>query len=279
MIGKDGKSLRLSRLLKGDSAPLFVVPLDHTVAEGPFTDNRGYDALLEALAANGADGIVVHKGRLRQIEDSVYAKLFIIVHVSASTKYALDTAHKYQVGGVEDCLRRGADAISVHVNLGSPTEDRQIAMLAAVADACDRLSVPLLAMLYARGAGIEAHPRVDVLAHAASLAVDLGADIVKLPLAGPINEMREVIRRCPIPLLAAGGSWTSDEEFSAFVANVMRSGARGIAAGRNVFMAPDPAAKVRQIRKVLYANQIAAAASPAQPARHVRDHAVDRVLS
>src|SRR6266568_5021598 len=256
MIGKDGKSLRLSRLLKADSAPLFVVPLDHTVAEGPFTDNRGYDALLEALAANGADGIVVHKGRLRQIEDSVYAKLFIIVHVSASTKYALDTAHKYQVGGVEDCLRRGADA-----------------------DACDRLSVPLLAMLYARGAGIEAHPRVDVLAHAASLAVDLGADIVKLPLAGPINEMREVIRRCPIPLLAAGGSRTSDEEFSAFVANVMRSGARGIAAGRNVFMAPDPAAKVRQIRKVLYANQIAAAASPAQPARHVRDHAVDRVLS
>src|SRR6266581_4012540 len=225
MIGKDGKSLRLSRLLKGDSAPLFVVPLDHTVAEGPFTDNRGYDALLEALAANGADAIVVH------------------------------------------------------VNLGSPTEDRQIAMLAAVADACDRLSVPLLAMLYARGAGIEAHPRVDVLAHAASLAVDLGADIVKLPLAGPINEMREVIRRCPIPLLAAGGSWTSDEEFSAFVANVMRSGARGIAAGRNIFMAPDPAAKVRQIRKVLYANQIAAAASPAQPARHVRDHAVDRALS
>src|SRR6266568_5271897 len=198
---------------------------------------------------------------------------------SSSSTYALDTTHKYQIGGVEDCLRRGADAISVHVNLGSPTEDRQIAMLAAVADACDRLSVPLLAMLYARGAGIEAHPRVDVLAHAASLAVDLGADIVKLPLAGPINEMREVIRRCPIPLLAAGGSWTSDEEFSAFVANVMRSGARGIAAGRNIFMAPDPAAKVRQIRKVLYANQIAAAASPAQPARHVRDHAVDRVLS
>src|SRR6266702_1992116 len=91
MIGKDGKSLRLSRLLKADRAPLFVVPLDHTVAEGPFTDNRGYDALLEALASNGADGLVVHNGSLRQIEDSVHAKLFIIVHVSEPPKHELDT--------------------------------------------------------------------------------------------------------------------------------------------------------------------------------------------
>src|SRR5215467_6869805 len=192
MLGKSGKALRLSRLVKADSTPLFVLPLDHTVTDGPFTDNQGYHALLEALATNGADAIVVHKGRLRQIQDSVYAKLSIIVHLSASTKYAPDTNHKYQIGGVEDCLRRGADAISIHVNVGSPTEDQQVAMLASVADACDRLGVPLLAMLYPRGEGIKAHPRVDVLAHAASLAVDLGADIAKLPLAGPVREMREV---------------------------------------------------------------------------------------
>jgi hypothetical protein len=44
-------------------------------------------------------------------------------------------------------------------------------------------------------------------------------------------------------------------------------------------MAQDPAAKVRQIRMVLYANQLAAAINPAQPARRARDNAVDRVLS
>jgi 2-amino-4,5-dihydroxy-6-oxo-7-(phosphonooxy)heptanoate synthase len=260
---------------------LFVVPLDHTVTDGPFTDNDGYDALLGALAANGADAIVVHKGRLRQIPDHVYAKLSVIVHLSASTKYAIEPNHKYQVGGVEDCLRRGADAISVHVNLGSPTEDQQLAMLGSVADACERLGVPLLAMFYPRGDGVKGHPRMDLLAHAASLAADLGADIVKLPLAGPLSEMKDVVSRCPIPLLAAGGSRSSDEEFSTFVADVMRSGARGIAAGRNIFMSPKPGAKVREIRKVLLANQIAPSPEGALPSG--REHAYarerERVLS
>jgi 2-amino-4,5-dihydroxy-6-oxo-7-(phosphonooxy)heptanoate synthase len=278
MREKTGKALRLGRLLKSDGNPLFVVPLDHTVSDGPFTDNQGYAALLEALATNGADAVVVHKGRLRQIPEGVYARLSVIVHISASTKYATDANHKYQVADVEDCLRRGADAISVHVNIGSPTEDQQIAILASTADACDRLGVPLLAMLYPRGEGIKGHRYPEVLAHTASLAVDLGADIVKLPLGGTVGEVKEVVRRCPIPVLAAGGSRTSDEEFSTFVANVMRGGARGIAAGRNIFMAPDPAAKVREIRDVLTASRIPAA-TDILPLRRVRETAIEHALS
>jgi DhnA family fructose-bisphosphate aldolase class Ia len=50
---KSGRSLRLGRLFKTDETPLFLVPLDHTVTDGPFTDARGYDALLGILADNG----------------------------------------------------------------------------------------------------------------------------------------------------------------------------------------------------------------------------------
>ena len=66
--------------------------------------------------------------------------------------------------------------------------------------------------------------------------------------------MRQIVDSCPIPVVSAGGSQVSDGDFNLFVANVMKSGARGIAAGRNIFMAADPAAKVREVRKVLYAN-------------------------
>jgi len=253
---KAGRSLRLGRLLNGESKPLFLVPLDHTVTDGPFADARRYDALLESLAENGADAIVVHKGRLRLLPPDIYAKLSVVVHVSASTKYAADPTFKYQVGDAEDCLRRGADALSVHVNLGSLTEDRQIRMLADAADACDRVGLPLLAMIYPRGPGIKDHPPVDTLLHAASLAVDLGADIVKLPLQGSIATMKRVIDSCQIPVLAAGGGQISDSEFGTFVADVMKSGARGLAAGRNIFMAADPASKVREVRRLLHSNYL-----------------------
>jgi 2-amino-4,5-dihydroxy-6-oxo-7-(phosphonooxy)heptanoate synthase len=251
-----GRSLRLGRLLRDPNVPLFLVPLDHTVTDGPFADASRYDDLLGILAENGADAIVVHKGRLRLLPRWVYSKLSVIVHVSASTKYAADPTFKYQVGEVEDCLRRGADAVSVHVNLGSLTEDRQIRTMAGVADSCDRAGVPLLAMLYPRGPGIKDHPPLETLLHAASLAADLGADMVKLPLSGSAPTMKRVIDSCPIPVLAAGGSQVSDSEFGAFVAAAMKSGARGLAAGRNIFMAADPAAKVREVRRILHANHL-----------------------
>jgi 2-amino-4,5-dihydroxy-6-oxo-7-(phosphonooxy)heptanoate synthase len=251
---KPGRALRLARLTNCEERPLFIVPLDHTVTDGPFIDARGYDELLLNFAKNGVDAIVVHKGRLGLMPVEVYARLSVIVHISASTKYAADPTFKYQVGDVEDCLRRGADAISVHVNVGSLTEDLQLRFMGEVADACDRIGLPLLAMLYPRGPGIKDHAPLDTLLHAASLAVDLGADIVKLPLSGPVSAMKRVIDSCPIPVVAAGGNQVSDSKFMTFVADVMKSGARGLAAGRNIFKAADPAAKVCQVRSILHAN-------------------------
>ena len=78
-MSKSGRALRLGRLFKADQTPLFLVPLDHTVTDGPFTDARGYDALLGILADNGADAIVVHKGRLRLLPRAVYARLAVVV--------------------------------------------------------------------------------------------------------------------------------------------------------------------------------------------------------
>jgi DhnA family fructose-bisphosphate aldolase class Ia len=257
-MAESGRSLRVARILKADRTPLFVVPLDHTVTDGPFTSAREYDRLLHILVANGVDAIVVHKGRLRLLSNAVYADLSVIAHLSASTKFAEDPTCKVQVGDVEDCVRRGADAVSVHVNLGSPSEPLQLRTLANVADSCDRFGIPLLAMIYARGPTIRDGSSVEALLHAASLAVDLGADLVKLPLTGSLSDMRRVVDSCPIPVLAAGGAPTSDDEFSFFVKGVMASGARGLAAGRNIFMADDAAAKTREVRHLLDANYVKA---------------------
>jgi 2-amino-4,5-dihydroxy-6-oxo-7-(phosphonooxy)heptanoate synthase len=258
-----GRALRLGRLFKSSEAPFFLVPLDHTLTDGPFTDAHQYDNLLDVLADNGVDAIAVHKGRLGHLRSGVYAKLSVIVHVSASTKYAADPNYKYQVGDAEECLRRGADAVSIHVNLGSITEDHQIRMMAGMAEACDRAGLPLLAMIYPRGPGVKDCPPLETLQHAAALAVDLGVDLVKLPFAGcSVQETMQVVNSCPIPILAAGGAKVSDNEFGSFVANVMKSGARGIASGRNVFLAADPAAKVREIRRTLDSNYLNVVRTP-----------------
>jgi 2-amino-4,5-dihydroxy-6-oxo-7-(phosphonooxy)heptanoate synthase len=179
------RSLRLERLGRAGSG-LFVVPLDHAVADGPFA-GAGLDELVGEIAGNGADAIVLHKGAVRHVRPQWFVDVALIVHLNASTAFAADPDAKVLVARVEEAVRLGADAVSVHVNLGSDGEREQLADLATVADAADRWNVPLLAMMYPRGPRITNPPDPGLIAHAVSVAAELGADLVKTAHPGSFD--------------------------------------------------------------------------------------------
>jgi 2-amino-4,5-dihydroxy-6-oxo-7-(phosphonooxy)heptanoate synthase len=246
-----GRRLRLKRLYKHNVDRLFIVPMDHSVTDGPFARNIEYDRILGDIGQAGVDAVVLHKGRLRALPEDFYRATSVIVHVSASTKYAPDVNEKYVVASVESAVRRGADGISMHINLGSPTEARQLRDLAEVADACEEVGVPLLVMLYARGQQMSAFPNRDTLAHAATLAADFGADIVKLALPNDAEDIAWITSRCPVPIIAAGGAKLDERSFIGFVQNVVKGGGAGLAAGRNVFMSDNVVSLGRRVRACL----------------------------
>lgn len=238
-----GRSVRLRRLYQHGDDRLLVVPLDHSLTDGPIVPSGGVGPLVGQLARNGVDAVVLHKGAVRMLDHTDFTTTSLIVHLSASTAHAPDPDAKYLVSSVEEALRLGADAVSVHVNLGSDQERRQITDLASVSDACDRWSVPLLAMMYPRGPRVDNPRDPGLVAHAATLAADLGADIVKVPYVGSVTAMTEVARSCPVPVIVAGGPrLTGTEPLLAYVDQVLRAGVAGLAMGRNVFQAPDPGA-------------------------------------
>lgn len=243
------RELRLRRLYRSPGTRLLVVPLDHSVTDGPIAPNAGdVRHLVRGLARSGVDAIVLHKGALRSVDASSFVDTALIVHLSASTVHAADPDAKYLVANVAEAVRLGADAVSVHVNLGSREEARQVGDMAAVAEACDRWNVPLLAMMYPRGPRISDPRSPELIAHAAVLAADLGADLVKTPYAGSAEAMRDVVRASPIPLLVAGGAPVGGTaELMAYVDDVFDSGAGGLAMGRNIFQARNPSDVARQI--------------------------------
>lgn len=247
-----GKSIRLRRLFGHDDGRLLIIPMDHSVTSGPLGPVERVNAVVRDAAVNGADAVVLHKGRLRAVDHHWFGQLALIVHLSASTIHAPDADAKYPVASVEEALRLGADAVSVHVNLGSDDEARQIADLAATAAASDRWNVPLLAMIYPRGPRIENPFAVEVIAHAAALGADLGADLVKTNYPGQPGVMAEVIASCPIPVVAAGGPRLAAAEALDYVRDVMASGACGVAMGRTIFEAEQPAVMVRAISDIVH---------------------------
>jgi 2-amino-4,5-dihydroxy-6-oxo-7-(phosphonooxy)heptanoate synthase len=232
---------------------LFLVPLDHSVSDGPLIRQGSLDPLVGRLAGAGVDGVILHKGPLRYIQPDHFQDLSLIVHLSASTVHAPDPDAKYLVAGVEEALRLGADAVSVHINLGSTDEHRQIADLGRVGEACDRWNVPLLAMMYPRGPKISNPRDAELVMHAATIAVDLGADIVKTPYPGTSAEMRDVTRATPIPLIIAGGSPSGNEDKAlGMISDALDGGAAGVAMGRTVFQAPDPGILARKISTLVH---------------------------
>jgi 2-amino-4,5-dihydroxy-6-oxo-7-(phosphonooxy)heptanoate synthase len=205
------------------------------------------------LAANRVDAIVLHKGSLRHVDPAWFGSTSLIVHLSASTVHAPDPDAKYLVAGVEESLRLGADAVSVHVNLGSDGEQRQISDLAAVAEACDRWNVPLLAMMYPRGPRISDPRDPALVAHAVTLAADLGADLVKAPYVGSVTEMKEITSRSPVPVITVGGPRNDDEgQVLAHVGEALSAGVAGVAMGRNVFEAPDPGVMAAKLADLIH---------------------------
>lgn len=258
------RSVRLDRLHR-HSDRLLVVPLDHSITIGP-VGGSSLDRLVGALDGNGVDAVVLHKGSVRRVDPARFVNTSLIVHLSASTRHARDPDAKYLVATVEESLRLGADAVSVHVNLGSDDERQQIADLATVGEACDRWNVPLLAMVYPRGPKITDVRDPELVAHAVTLASDLGADIVKSVYVGSVREMADVTAACPIPVLVAGGPRMDDVgQLVGYVEETLAGGAAGVAIGRNVFESTDPGVTARALADVIHGPLEPAVAPGAEP--------------
>jgi 2-amino-4,5-dihydroxy-6-oxo-7-(phosphonooxy)heptanoate synthase len=168
------------------------------------------------------------------------------------------------LGGVEEAVQLGADAVSVHVNLGSLDEGRQIADLATVSEACEQWNVPLLAMVYPRGPQIRDCHDPDLVAHAVTLAADLGADIVKTVGVGSVAAMADIVAACPVPVIVAGGPPLGTAvELRSYVSDALRGGAAGVAMGRNIFQAADPGATAGMVADLVH-REPAAVRTPEQ---------------
>jgi len=253
MITSFARQVRLSRVFRHADNRLFVVPLDHSVHDGPLKATLSTDALVRTLAAHGADAVVLHKGTARHVDPRSFRSTSLILHLSASTSHAGDPDAKYLVASVEEALSLGADAVSIHLNLGSADEARQVQDMSAVAQACDRWNMPLLAMIYPRGPRIDNPAQGSLVAHAVSLAVDLGADIVKTVRAESDVDMKEIVASSPIPVIVAGGPPKASADATAqYVSAVLATGAAGLAMGRNIFQADDPAAMSARIARIIH---------------------------
>ena len=122
-----------------------------------------------------------------------------------------------------------------------------------IAEECDKWGMPLLAMMYPRGPKIENEHDPDVVKLAARVGAELGADIVKTNYTGDPDTFKEVVDGCPVPVIIAGGPKVETaKQLLEMVYDAIEVGGAGIAIGRNVFQAKDPAKMTKALVEIVH---------------------------
>jgi predicted phospho-2-dehydro-3-deoxyheptonate aldolase len=248
-----GKTIRLRRIFDQKSGNTVIVPMDHGISLGPVKGIADIRSTVDKLARGGASAIVIHKGLVPYAGSAVGSPLGLIVHISASTSMSLDPNAKVLVASVDAAAALGADAISIHCNIGSETEDEMVSDFGLVSDRCSELGMPLLAMCYPRGKNVKDQFDPDAVKHCARLSAELGADVVKTNYTGSVDTFKEVVEGTPVPVVIAGGpKMDSDIDLLKMVSDAMAAGAKGVSIGRNVFQHDDVESITKAIGKVVF---------------------------
>lgn len=250
-----GKKIRMERIINRKTGRTVIVPMDHGVSVGPIAGIENMSETIDEVASGGANAVIVHKGMVGSGHRGYGRDIGLIIHLSASTSLGSDPDNKVLVTTVEKAVKIGADAVSVHVNVGSEMEPEMLEILGITAEVCDEWGMPLIAMMYPRGEKIDDEHDVDVVKLSARAGAELGADIIKTNYTGNPDTFSEVVNGCKIPVVIAGGPRVeTDEELLTMVKNAVNVGGAGVAIGRNIFQAESPRKTTRAIAEIVHNN-------------------------
>ena len=249
-----GSLRRFNRIINPKTGRAIIVPMDHGMSDGAPRGLRNMAKAIHDMDEGMADAVLLHKGLIHKADYESHMRLGFIMHISASTSLSRRPNKKMLVGDVEEAVRLGADAVSIHINLGDDDESLMMADAGRIAKECSLWGMPLLMMVYARGHDVDSYDPRNI-AHCARVGAELGADIVKVPYTGDPETFADVVDDCGVPVLIAGGpKLDSTRKLLEMVYGSLQAGGSGLSVGRNVFEHPRRVELLKALRAMVHGN-------------------------
>lgn len=246
-----GKEIRMERILDRNTGRAVIIPMDHGFTMGQIDGLLNMTETISRISDGGANAIILHKGMVKTGHRRHGRDIGLIVHLSASTSLNPDPNDKVLVCTVEEAIALGADAVSIHINLGAPNESRMLEAAGEISRDCTRWGMPLLIMIYARGPGVDGSSPAAV-GHCVRVAEELGADLIKTSYTGDPVSFARIVKACSVPVLIAGGEKAGDLETLEAIRDAVAAGGAGVCVGRNAFQREKPREFVQAICSVVH---------------------------
>jgi len=223
---------------------LFVLAMDHAqtgIMEG-LTDVK---AIMRKNADTALDGFLVNVEPARAMaEDALLQKKLLLRSSFGGTRLSssFSSTHRNHVSPMT-ALSLGADAVVMMVTIGDG-DAQGLQQAAADIDAFHQFGIPVIAEVLA--IDFSKTQTFETQANGARVAAELGADVIK---AFYTDRFDAVVANCPVPVILAGGPKEKDIYDVAVAA--VNDGVKGLAFGRNLFMADDIEARICRLDEIL----------------------------
>jgi class I fructose-bisphosphate aldolase len=266
---KPGLQTRIDRLFNrhGDGRAICVAA-DHGYMSDVTPNVVNLRSIIDVVIAGGVDGILLAPGQALRL-----APLFqgrngpaLIVRADWMNMPRLGTSNvanavpqrlllNEKVITAKQALSLGAIAITIYLFLGYSDKVEAVGVdkCAKFVNECRRAGLPCIIEPLAYGGQVTGANIVEILTLGARMAVEIGADALKIPYTGDVDSFRHLIEVSGVPTLVLGGA-RSDNERDALelYAEAQEAGASGCLMGRNVTKSPDPKAMIEQLTGIAH---------------------------
>lgn len=166
-----------------------------------------------------------------------------------------------QICSVERAVKAGASAIGYTIYDGSPNEPRMFHEFSKIVEQAHDYGLPVVAWMYPRGPNINELDN-KVLAYAARIGMELGADIIKVKFNGDLENLKWMVRCAgKTKIVISGGEKMDEVSFLNEASKVLSAGVLGMAVGRNVWQSEKPFSVARALKAVVYDGKTTAVAA------------------
>lgn len=226
---------------------------DQGLEHGPtdFNDKNVDPSYIMELAQKGSfNGIIFQKG----VADKYYrGKVPLIVKLNGKTNLVKGDPLSTQVCSVSEAVKLGAKAVGYTIYVGSAHEQKMFREFGRIEEEAHARGLPVVAWMYPRGKSIKNDVSRDVLAYAARVGLELGADVVKMKYNGNPRDLKWIVKSAgKTKVVIAGGLKKGGEKLIRDTYDIMKSGACGLAIGRNIWQSREPLKVASALRKIIF---------------------------
>jgi class I fructose-bisphosphate aldolase len=237
---------------------VLILAYDHGLEHGPvdFRDvpeSADPARTFEAATHPAVTSVAVQKGVAEAYYPSYQDDVDLLMKLNGTSNLWMGEPDSAVNCTVDYAAEVGASAVGFTLYGGSNHEVEMAEEFRDAQEQAREQDLPVVMWSYPRGQGLKNDTKPDVIAYAARLALELGADVAKVKHPGSQSAMEDAVRMAgPTKVVMSGGSKTTDRDFLESVKETIDAGGKGLAVGRNVWQREDPTQILDALEQVIF---------------------------